>query len=68
MAKPGSHARGRARMGRPPRDPKSIRNKRVVTLLTDAEFEKLTKLAGENGQTVSAMVHDLIAKYLKRPR
>ena len=68
MAKPVIDAQGRRRRGRPPGAPESIRNKRVVTLLTDSEFEKLTNLAAENGQSVSALVHELIAKHLKRRR
>jgi hypothetical protein len=57
--------RGR-RLGRPPGTPESIRRKRVVTLMTDTEFEKLTQIADEKEKSVSAMVHQIISQYLKR--
>lgn len=50
----------------PPGAPESIRHERVVTLMTDAEFEKLTKLSHENEKSVSALVHQLVSRYLKR--
>jgi hypothetical protein len=53
------------RLGRPPRAPESIRHKRVVTLMTDAEFVKLTKVADKNEKSVSAMVHQIILRYLQ---
>ena len=52
--------------GRPPRAPESIRRNRVVTLMTDAEFEKLTKVAEEKEESVSALVHQIVSRYLKR--
>ena len=54
------------RLGRPPGPPESIRHKRVVTLMTDAEFEKLTKIADEKEKSVSALVHQIVSRYLKR--
>jgi hypothetical protein len=54
------------RLGRPPGAPESIRNKRVVTLMTDAEFEKLIKIADEEEKSVSALVHQIVSRYLKR--
>lgn len=66
MAKTEAGTQGRRRLGRPPGTPESIRHKRVVTLMTDAEFEKLAKIADENEKSVSAMVHQIISRYLKR--
>jgi hypothetical protein len=60
----GSH-RGR-RLGRPPRAPESLRHKRVVTLLTDAEFEKLTKIAEKEGKSVSALTHEILLRFFRR--
>ena len=66
MAKPKVGTRGNRRLGRPPGAPESIRNKRVVTLLTDSEFEMLTKIADKKEKSVSALVHQIVSRYLKR--
>lgn len=66
MAKAKSDAKRGRRLGRPPGTPDSIRRKRVVTLMTDAEFEKLTKVADEQGKSVSTKVHQIVSRYLKR--
>ena len=66
MAKPTTGKKRRHRLGRPPGAPASVRSKRVVTLMTDAEFEELAKAADENEKSVSAMVHQIISGYLKR--
>ncbi|WP_146397066.1 hypothetical protein [Planctomycetes bacterium CA13] len=57
---------GISRRGRPARDPKLIRRNRVVTLLTDAELEKLTGVADREEKSVSALVHEVVSKFLKR--
>jgi hypothetical protein len=54
------------RRGRPPGDPESVRHRRVVTLVTDAEYEKLTKSADENEKSISALVHQIVWRYLMR--
>ncbi len=66
MAKTQIGALGNRRLGRPPGPPESIRRNRVVTLLTDAEFEKLTKIADKKDKSVSALVHQIVSRYLKR--
>ena len=66
MAKMEGGTAGSHRLGRPPRAPESIRRRRVVTLMTDAEFEKLARLADEEEESVSAFVHQIITRYLKR--
>jgi hypothetical protein len=66
MAKTQVRTQGGRRLGRPPGAPESIRHRRVVTLMTDAEFEKLTKIADEKEESVSALVHQIISRYLKR--
>jgi hypothetical protein len=66
MAKPEFRTQGSRRLGRPPGAPESLRHKRVVTLMTNAEFEKLTKIADKEEKSVSALVHQIISRYLKR--
>ena len=66
MAKTEVGTQPRRRLGRPPETPGSIRRRRMVTLMTDAEFEKLTKIADENEKSVSAFVHQIVSRYLKR--
>ena len=66
MAKTEVGTQGGRRLGRPPGAPESIRHKRVVTLMTNAEFKKLTKIADENEKSVSALVHQIVSRYLKR--
>ena len=66
MAETESGTQGNHRLGRPPGDPESIRRRRVVTLVTDSEFEKLARIADEEEKSLSAMVHQIISQYLKR--
>ena len=66
MARTEAKTHGSHRLGRPPGAPESIRRNRVVTLLTDAEFEKLVRFADEEEKSVSAFVHQIISRYLKR--
>ena len=66
MAKTEAGTHGNHRFGRPPGDPESIRRKRVVTLVTDSEFEKLARIADEKEKSLSSMVHQIISRYLKR--
>ncbi len=60
MAEMEAGTQGSHRLGRPPGDPESIRRKRVVTLVTDAEFEKLARIADEEEKSLSAMVHHIM--------
>lgn len=66
MAKSEAGSRKSRRMGRPPAPIESIRRKRVVTLLTDAESEKLAKIAEEKDMSVSTMVRQIVSDFLKR--
>ena len=68
MAKSEAIARGKRRLGRPPGPPETVRRNRVVTLLTDTEFEELTHIAYDQGESVSALVHQIISRYLARHR
>ena len=66
MAKTKAKSKGTRRRGRPPSTPEKTRRNRVVTLMTDAEFENLTKVADQDEKSVSAMVHEIVSRYLKR--
>jgi hypothetical protein len=48
------------RRGRPPFTPSVRRDRRVVTFLTEHEFNQLSALATENCKTLSATAHRLI--------
>lgn len=54
------------RMGRPRTGPKTARRNRVVTLVTDSEFKELRATADATGQSVSALVHQIVSRFLKR--
>ena len=66
MAKTKVGTQGSRRLGRPAGTPESLRNKRVGTLMTGAELEKLTKIANEKEKSVSGLAHQIISRYLKR--
>jgi len=53
------------RMGRPPQPTKTARRNRVVTLVTDAELKKLSALADDENRSLSAVVHQILAKHLQ---
>ena len=61
MAKTKSRERGRPRA-----NPELIRRNRVVTLLTDKEFERLREIADEEGSSVSALVHKAVLQLFRR--
>jgi hypothetical protein len=48
------------RRGRPPLKPTVRRDRRVVTFLTEQEFNQLSAVATENGKTLSATAHRMI--------
>lgn len=52
------------RRGRPPSPPESVRGHRIVTFVTDNEFEHLTRLSEELNTPLSATVYKLLSKYL----
>ena len=53
-------------MGRPRTGAETARRNRVVTLVTDSEFEELRATADSTGQSVSALVHQIVSRFLKR--
>jgi hypothetical protein len=44
------------------------RRNRVVTLLTDAEFEKLRKIADKEGRSASALVHVAVLQFFRQQK
>ena len=58
----------RRRLGRPPQSPETVRGKRVITFVTDVEYEKLERLAERNDRSLSAVVYEILSPALKRRR
>ena len=52
------------RRGRPPSPPGVSRNHRVVTFVTDAEYQRLHELAHAQDETLSMATYKLLAKEL----
>lgn len=55
-------------MGRPRTPTDVARRNRVVTLVTDSEFEQLKAVAADTGRSVSAVVHQVLSQFLQRRR
>ena len=53
-------------MGRPPGPPGSARTNRVVCLLTDAELERLERLAANQGVPLGSALYRLVSRALRR--
>ena len=58
-------AAGRPRSGRPTRASDEARSHRVVTFVTTWEQEGLEQIAQEEERSLSAVVHRIIAYYLR---
>ena len=54
----------RRRMGRPARPLETARRTPVVTLVTDAELEKLTSIAEAENRSLSSVVHQILKNHL----
>ena len=54
----------RRRMGRPAKPEEDARRNRVVTLVTDAELEKLKTIAEAENRSLSAVVHQILKNHL----
>jgi hypothetical protein len=54
------------RLARPPSPPEVARYQRVVTFVTQAELEQLQGIAEIRKLALSATVHQLLAKKLKK--
>ena len=53
-------------MGRPPGPPEKVRRNLVRAMLTDAELDKLERLADELDRPLSTVVYEILARTLKR--
>ena len=51
-------------LGRPPKPVISWRNKRLVTFLTEDDYNRLTSLARESGVSLSSLCNDIITTAL----
>ena len=58
----------RPRRGRPTGASDEARSNRVVTFVTDWELEGLEQIAQEEERSLSAVVHRIIAQYLRNIR
>ncbi len=56
----------RARLGRPSVPREERRSNRVVTFLTDSELTTLQSVAAEDGSSLSAAIHRILAASLSR--
>ncbi len=55
-------------MGRPPVATELRRRNRVVTFVTDREFEALEQVASERNWTLSTVVHQILSRSLHTRR
>ena len=55
------------RMGRPRENPESVRSNRVVTFVTNRDLADLERIAEEKSMSLSAVVHQILSKFLKKP-
>lgn len=53
------------KMGRPPIPPQKARSNRVVTLLTDKEYDRLKEWAESKGTTLSQACRIILGRYLE---
>jgi hypothetical protein len=53
-------------MGRPPGPAEKVRRNRVATTVTDAEKQKLERLADERGVPVGTLIYEFIKRALRR--
>jgi len=66
MTHEDSTAARRPQMGRPPQPVETTRRNRVVTMVTDAELNKLSSIADAEKQSLSSLVRLILASYLHR--
>lgn len=52
-------------MGRPPGPPELVRRNRVTTTFTDAELEKLERLAAHQGVPVGTLLYNTVKRALR---
>ena len=68
MANHVPRSSGRLCQGRPARAPETVRSKRVVTFVTDAEFKQLETIAWQEERSLSAVVYRILSAHLQHDR
>jgi hypothetical protein len=53
-------------LGRPPKPRDEVRSERVVSFVTQGEFDALLELADNRGESVSAVVHRILRSALTK--
>jgi len=56
----------RSRLGRPPKPRDEVRSERVVSFVTRDELGSLLELAENRGESVSAIVHQILKSALRK--
>jgi len=51
----------RQRLGRPPKPRDEVRSERVVSFVTRGEFDALAELANDRGESISAVIHQILS-------
>jgi hypothetical protein len=55
---------GRKQFGRPCLDPETARSRRVVTFVTSGELAMLESMREQEGTSLSAVIHHILAEFL----
>jgi len=63
-----SNGSNRPRLGRPPKPRDEVRSERVVSFVTPGELDALMGLADDRSQSVSSVVHRILASALAKPK
>ena len=58
----------RSRTGRPRLPVECVRRNRVVTMVTDHEFQELMDRAESEGTSISSLVHDIVKQFISKKR
>jgi len=58
----------RARFGRPLKPRDEVRSERVVSFVTQGEFDALCELARKNGESLSAVIRRILSSNLREGR
>ena len=54
----------RPRLGRPPKPRDEVRSERVVSFVTRRDFDTLSELANQRGESISAVIHLILSSAL----
>lgn len=65
-AKKHEKAAGRSRAGRPRVESEAARSRRIVTFVTEGEFERLKEIADEEDRSLSYIARRIIENHLSQ--